>query len=286
MAESKKMASSVVEKRALGFSDLPGEVRNMIYWPLLTSPLEDLSDLAAPSATSSSSNPSSTSAPTSDQSSAETNTNNDTITASSDKAKDRTLKTKESKPPHLCPAILATSSAINAEATLLLYTHNTFTATITAASVLTPHAPALFPSEHRLIRHTRSWTIVIDLVASTPDSWGLTEWDWQETVDDGRDVLDGIKTRVRHVCRALEHLACLEKVTIRVVSDYPWQLRSRYAGLGMVRLLGEFKTVRAGKVKIEGAGALVRQRSVVNVRKAMLGAVDVSAVEVFADSWA
>lgn len=280
------MASSIVEKRALGFSDLPGEVRNMIYWPLPISSLEDRPDHAAPSTKPSSSKTSSTSAPTSDQSNAETNTNDNTTTALSDEAKDQTPKTKATKPHHLCPEILATSHAINAEATLLLYALNTFTATITAASVLTPHAPALVPSEHRLIRHTRSWTIVIDLVASTPDSWGLTQWDWQETVDDGRDVLDGIKTRVRHVCRALEHLACLEKVTIRVVSDYPWQLRSRYAGLGMVRLLGEFKTVRAGKVEIEGAGALVRRRSVVNVRKAMLGKVDVSAVEVLADSWA
>jgi len=41
------------------------------------------------------------------------------------------------------------------------------------------------------------------------------------------------------------------------------QLRSRLAGLGMVRLLGEFKNVRAGEVEIEGAGVLVRQKDTV-----------------------
>lgn len=278
------MASSVVEKRALGFLDLPGEVRNMIYPHLLILPLEDRSDLAAPSSTSSSSATSSASVPSSEQSGIETNEN--TVTAPSGEAKDGAPKTTETKPRQLYPAILATSRAINAEATALLYALNTFTATITASSILTPHAPALLLSKHRHINHTRSWTIVIDLVTSTPDSWELPESDWRGTIDEGRDVVDVIKSRVKEVGSALEHLEGLAKVDIQVVSDYGWQLRSRLAGLGMVRLLEEFKKVRAGEVEIEGAAALVRMKSVLNVRKAMLGTVDFSAVEVFDDFWA
>jgi len=285
------MASSVVDKRALGFLDFPGEVRNMIYPHLLILPNEDHRGLAAPTSTPSSSTASSLSAPHSERSDTETNTDEIVTTSNQEPGEeDATTLAKpewdESKPHQLYPAILATNRYINAEATRLLYALNNFTAIITTTSILTPHGPDLLLSKHRYINDTRSWTIVIDLVASTPDSWGPSEWDWRGTIDEGRNTVDVIKTRVTKVCRALEHLKGLETVRIEVVSDYGWQLRSRLAGLGMVRLLEEFKKVKAQEVKIEGASALIRQKSILNVWKAMLGMVDPSRVEVFDDFWA
>lgn len=285
------MVSSVVEKRALGFLDFPGEVRNMIYPHLLILPNEDRRGLAAPTSTPSSFTASSLSAPHSKRSDTVTDTDETVITSNQEPGEEdaKTLaepRTDQSKPHHLYPAILATNRHINAEATPLLYALNTFTAIITTTSLLTPHAPDLFLSKHRYIHGTRSWTIVIDLVASTPDSWGSSEWDWRGTIDEGRNIVDVLKTRVTKVCRALEHLKGLETVRIEVVSDYGWQLRSRLAGLGMVRLLEKFKKVKAREVEFEGASALVRQKSILNVWKAMLGSVDPSRVEVFDDFWA
>lgn len=273
-------ACSVVEKQPFvvqqpfGFMDLPGEIRNMIYANLLISPDEDRCGLASSSATTSSFGPPLDSAK--EQRAAES-ANEYAPTSSIDENEDGATttpgkpKAEEREPRHLYPAILATSRRINAEATPLFYALNTFTATITNSAVKTTHAPPLLDVSHPHLHHTRSWTIVIDLAASTPDGWRVPEWDWQDTIDQGREIVDGIKKRVRRACLVLNHLEGLHKVRIEVVSDHGWELRSRLGGVGMVQLLEEFKKVTVKDVEIEGAGLVVPKKKISNVRKAMRG---------------
>ena len=259
---------SPVEKQPFGFMDFPGEVRNMIYPHLLISPLQDPRGAPASGSTTFTCGLSRDSA------------NYNGGTRSGDEAPEDAAKTaedpqrKETEGRHLYPNILATNRRINIEATPLLYALNTFTATITSSAFKTTHSPPLYNRSHRYIPSTCSWTIIIDLVASTPAGWADPEWDWQQTIDEGIKVVNAIKKRVRKACRALQRLEALHTVRIEVVDDYGWQLRSRLVGVGIVKLLEEFKSVRAEDVEIEGADAVVPRKRIEDVRMAMLGVVD------------
>ena len=280
------MASSLVDQRRVGFMDLPGELRNMIYVYHLVSDVDrSCSSLAASSSTSDSCS----STVHNDEHSVTEGTGGIEETAvmtsgneakEGDAATSKLLLTKEPKPQQLYPAILATSRCINAEATPIFYGRNTFTATITASAVLTEHAPALVPSRHSQLHCTRSWIIVVDLPASTPATWEGPHEGFEETVDEGRAIVAAIKKRVQEVCTVLEQVAVLEKVIIRVKSNHSWQVRSRLAGVGMVRLLEGFKGLKAGSVNIEEAEAVMRRTSIEDVRKAMLGIAGTSSVGV------
>lgn len=283
------MASSVVKKQALGFMDLPGEMRNMIYSHLLISPVENLSEIAATSSTSDSSGKSLPSIPHVEQSNTESNGNNATMAASDEADKGGTttpgkFEAKKTESHSFHPAILATNRSIYTEATLLLYSLNTFTITINTARIFPSHAPSLLLSPNRHLPHTRSWTVVIDLVASTPESWHHQEKDYRETVNEACKLVDIMTGLVREVCETLEHLKRLETVRIEIVGAYFWEVRSRYAGIGMEGLLEAFGKVRAKEVQIEGARALVRERSISEVRNAMLEIVEPAPVEVSGES--
>lgn len=270
-----------VVQQSLGFMDMPGEIRNMIYPHLLILPDKDRSGLASSSATTSSFGPPCISAEEQRAATSSIDENEDGATTTVGKP-----KTDEIERRHLYPAILAASRHINAEATALLYALNTFTATITGSSLKTTHAPPLLDVSHPHCCHTRSWTIVIDLAASTPDSWRAPEWDLQDTVDQGREIVHCIKKRVRRACQVLKRLEGLDKVRIEVVSDHGWKLRSRLEGVGMVRLLEEFKTVRVKDVEILGAEAVAPRKRISNVLEAMMGNVDHTPVEVVGNVYA